>query len=290
MGQKIHPVGFRIGVIRDADSKWYADKQYAQFILEDYKIRRMVRKRKGWDNAAIAKTEIERQANQVKVTLHTAKPGIIIGRGGAGVDLLKADLEKLTGKTVHVNVQEIRHLETNAQLVAESIAQQVEKRIGYKRAMRQAVTRAIKLGVRGIRCQVSGRLGGSEMARREQDRSGKIPLQTLRADIDYGFDEALTQYGHIGVKVWIYKGDILPGARKPVEAPAAPRQERGERRGDRNRDRGGRGGGDRGRRGGDRGGRGGRAGGGRGGDRDRGPAIGTYTGGGSFTTAAEGES
>src|SRR5215468_8161963 len=135
MGQKIHPIGFRIGVIRDSDSKWYADKPYAQFLLEDYNIRRMVRKRKGWDNAAIAKVDIERQANQVKVTLHTAKPGIIIGRGGAGVDLLKSDLEKLTGKTVHVNVQEIRHLETNAQLVAESIAQQIEKRIGYKRAM-----------------------------------------------------------------------------------------------------------------------------------------------------------
>jgi small subunit ribosomal protein S3 len=291
MGQKIHPIGFRIGVIRDADSKWYADKQYAQFLLEDHKIRQMVRKRKGWDNAAIAKTDIERQANQVKVTLHTAKPGIIIGRGGAGVDLLKSDMEKLTGKTVHVNVQEIRHLETNAQLVAESIAQQIEKRIGYKRAMRQAITRAMKLGVRGIRCQVSGRLGGSEMARREVDRNGKIPLQTLRADIDYGFDEALTQYGHIGVKVWIYKGDILPGARKPVEAPAASRQERGERRDrdrDRDRDRGGDRGGRGGRGGGDRGGaRGGRGGpGGRGGDRDRGPAIGAYTGGGSFTTAA----
>lgn len=210
MGQKIHPIGFRIGVNRDSDSKWYADKQYADFVYEDFKIRKMAKKRKGWDNAAIAKIEIERQANQVKVTLHTAKPGIIIGRGGAGVDMLKADLEKLTKKTVHVNVQEIRHLETNAQLVAESIAQQIEKRIGYKRAMRQAVTRAMKLGVRGIRCHVAGRLGGSEMARQEQDRQGKIPLHTLRADIDYGFDEALTQYGHIGVKVWIYKGDILP--------------------------------------------------------------------------------
>jgi small subunit ribosomal protein S3 len=298
MGQKIHPIGFRIGVIRDPDSKWYADKQYANLVLEDYNIRKMVRKRKGWDNAAISKVEIERQANQVKVTLHTAKPGIIIGRGGAGVDMLKADLEKLTKKTVHVNVQEIRHLETNAQLVAESIAQQIEKRIGYKRAMRQAVTRAVKLGVRGIRCQVSGRLGGAEMARREQDRQGKIPLQTLRADIDYGFDEALTQYGHIGVKVWIYKGDILPGARRPVEQPAPRerREDRGERRrDDRDRDRGG----DRGGRGGDRGGRGGRGGGGGGrggggrggyggGDRggDRGGPPGTFTGGGSYTTSA----
>ena len=142
MGQKVNPIGFRIGVIRDADSKWYADKQYAQFLKEDYVIRKMVKKRKGFENAAISKIEIERQANQLRVTLHTAKPGIIIGRGGSGIDLLKGDLEQMTGKTVHVNVAEIRHLETNAQLVAESIAQQIEKRIGYKRAMRQAVTRA----------------------------------------------------------------------------------------------------------------------------------------------------
>ena len=280
MGQKIHPIGFRIGVNRDADSKWYADKQYAAFVLEDFNIRKAIKKRKGWDNASIAKTEIERQANQVTVTLHTAKPGIIIGRGGAGVDMLKADLEKMTGKTVRVNVSEIRHLETNAQLVAESIAQQIEKRIGYKRAMRQAVTRAMKLGVRGIRCHVAGRLGGSEMARREQDRQGKIPLHTLRADIDYGFTEALTQYGHIGVKVWIYKGDILPGARKPVEAPApaqrAERRERGDRDRDRDRDGGGRGGygGGRDNRGGGGGGRGPGGGGGGYGGGGRGPGGG----------------
>jgi len=253
MGQKIHPIGFRIGVIRDADSKWFADKDYARFVLEDYRIRRMIKKRRGFENAAIAKIEIERAANQVRITLHTAKPGIIIGRGGQGVDFLKADLERLSGKSIHVNVQEIRHLETNAQLVSESIAQQIEKRIGYKRAMRQAVTRAMKLGVRGIRCQVSGRLGGSEMARREQDRQGKIPLHTLRADIDYGFAEALTQYGHIGIKVWIYKGDILPGARRPVEPVAAPRSEaprdRRSERGDTGERRGGGGRGGRGRSG-----------------------------------------
>jgi small subunit ribosomal protein S3 len=274
MGQKIHPIGFRIGVIRDADSKWYADKQYAQFVLEDYNVRKMVKQRKGWDNASISKVEIERQANQVRVTLHTAKPGIIIGRGGAGVDLLKADLEQLTGKTVHVNVAEIRHLETTAQLVAESIAQQIEKRIGYKRAMRQAVTRAMKLGVRGIRCHVAGRLGGSEMARREQDRQGKIPLHTLRADIDYGFAEARTTYSTIGVKVWIYKGDILPGARRPVE-PVERRPRGGDMGDDRRRSRGSRGG--RGREGGG----GGRDRGPRGGD-SRGP--GQFTGGGSYTT------
>jgi small subunit ribosomal protein S3 len=272
MGQKIHPIGFRIGVIRDADSKWYADKQYAAFVLEDYTIRKIVKKRRGWENAAISKVEIERQANQVRVTLHTAKPGIIIGKGGAGVDLLRGDLEKLTKKTVHVNVQEIRQLETNAQLVAESIAQQIEKRIGYKRAMRQAVTRAMRLGVLGIRCHVAGRLGGAEMARRESDRQGKIPLHTLRADIDYGFYEAVTAYSTIGVKVWIYKGDILPGARRPMDNPAA-RPSAG--RDDDRRGRGGRGGGPRGA------GRPGGAGG-----RGRGPRGegGGYAGSGSFTS------
>lgn len=272
MGQKIHPIGFRIGVIRDADSKWYADKQYAAFVLEDYTIRKIVKKRRGWENAAISKVEIERQANQVRVTLHTAKPGIIIGKGGAGVDLLRGDLEKLTKKTVHVNVQEIRQLETNAQLVAESIAQQIEKRIGYKRAMRQAVTRAMRLGVLGIRCHVAGRLGGAEMARRESDRQGKIPLHTLRADIDYGFYEAVTAYSTIGVKVWIYKGDILPGARRPMDNPAA-RPSAG--RDDDRRGRGGRGGAPRGA------GRPGGAGG-----RGRGPRGegGGYAGSGSFTS------
>ncbi len=275
MGQKIHPIGFRIGVIRDADSKWYADKQYAAFVLEDYKIRKIVKKRRGWENAAIAKTEIERQANQVRVTLHTAKPGIIIGKGGAGVDLLRGDLEKLTKKTVHVNVQEIRQLETNAQLVAESIAQQIEKRIGYKRAMRQAVTRAMRLGVLGIRCHVAGRLGGAEMARKESDRQGKIPLHTLRADIDYGFYEAVTAYSTIGVKVWIYKGDILPGARRPMDNPTArPSAGRGD---DDRRGRGGRGGGGGGQRGQGRPGAGG--------PRGRGPREGGgYAGSGSFTS------
>ena len=304
MGQKIHPIGFRIGVIRDADSKWFADKEYAQYVLEDHRVRGMVKKRRGWENAAISKVEIERPGNTVRVTLHTAKPGVIIGRGGAGVDMFKADLEKLTKKPVHVNVQEIRNLETNAQLVAESIAQQIEKRIGYKRAMRQAVTRAMKLGVKGIRCHVAGRLGGSEMARRDQDRQGKIPLHTLRADIDYGFTEALTQYGHIGVKVWIYKGDILPGARRPVESPEPRRSPGADRR---DRDRGGDYGGRRDGGGGGRDGRGGGAGprrGGRGpggggprqgyggqrpqGGSESGPGSGGTHGGGSTDAGASG--
>ncbi len=271
MGQKIHPIGFRIGVIRDADSKWYAGKRYPEFVLEDYNIRKMIKKRRGWDNAAISRIEIERQANQVRVTLHTAKPGIIIGKGGAGVDMLRSDLEAKTGKTVHVNVQEIRHLEANAQLVAESIAQQIEKRIGYKRAMRQAVTRAMRLGVRGIRCHVAGRLGGSEMARREQDRQGKIPLHTLRADIDYGFAEAVTAYRTIGGKVWIYKGDILPGARRPVETPSS--RSSASRDEERPRSRGARGGAG---RGGNRGGRPARS-----------EMSGGFTEGGSYTSGGD---
>lgn len=259
MGQKIHPIGFRIGVIREPDSKWYAsDRDFPKLLLEDDKIRKHIKKR--LYAAGISRTEIERAANKVKVTLYTAKPGIIIGRGGKGVDDLRVELEKLTeGKSIHINVQEIRNPETDAQLVAESIAQQIERRISYKRANKQAVLRAIRLGAKGIRIRVAGRLGGSEMARVDGEKSGKVPLHTLRADIDYGFTEASTVYGNIGVKVWIYKGDVLPGARRaePTEEELASqrraRRPRGERsdRGPRG-ERGGRGGG-RGRRGGDAG-------------------------------------
>lgn len=235
MGQKIHPIGFRVGVIRDWESKWYMDdKGFAEAIREDHEIRQWVKQRLA--NAAISRVEIERPGGSVKVTLHTAKPGIIIGRGGKGVDDVRTHLERLTKKRVHVNVQEIRHPDIDAQLVAESIAQQIEKRIAYKRAMRQAVMRAMKLGVRGIRVMCSGRLAGAEMARREHLREGKIPLHTLRADIDYGFAEAATTYGNIGIKVWIYKGDVLPGGSRPTEAEIVPRREalraeRGERSG-----------------------------------------------------------
>jgi small subunit ribosomal protein S3 len=261
LGQKINPIGFRIGVIRDWESKWYLDKGYAEALYEDYRIRQWVKKHHG--NAAISRVEIERPGGQVKVTIHTAKPGIIIGRGGKGVDEVRDHLKKLTNRSVHVNIQEIRHPDIDAQLVAESIAQQIEKRIAYKRAMRQAVMRAMKLGVRGIRVTCAGRLAGAEMARREGTREGKIPLQTLRADIDYGFAEAATTYGNIGIKVWIYKGDVLPGQTRPTESEIVPRREamRAERsdRGGRG-GRGGSGGGDRGGRG-----RGGRGRGGRGG-------------------------
>jgi len=246
LGQKVHPIGFRIGVIRDWESTWYATKEFPALLLEDAKIRKMV---KGTLNAAgVSRIEIERAANKVKVTVFAAKPGIIIGRGGKGVDDLRMDIEKLSGgKMVHVNVQEIRSPETDAQLVAESIAQQIERRISYKRAMKQSVFRTMRMGAKGIRVRIAGRLGGSEMARVDGDKSGKVPLHTLRADIDYGFTEAKTTYGHIGIKVWIYKGDILPGTKRaePTEeeimAARRPRPRGRDDRGDRG-DRGGGGG------------------------------------------------
>ena len=212
MGQKVHPIGFRVGVIRDWESKWYADKEFPVLLIEDANIRKYVKSK--LSQAGISRTEIERQANKVKIILHTARPGIIIGRGGKGVDELREELERLTKKQVHVSVQEVRQPELDAQLVAESIAQQIEKRISHKRAMKQTVTRTMRFGAKGIKIRVAGRLGGAEMARVETDRQGKVPLHTIRADIDYGFTEAKTTYGHIGIKVWIYKGDILPGTRR----------------------------------------------------------------------------
>jgi len=210
LGQKVHPIGFRVGVIRGWESTWYADKEFPALLLEDAEIRRLVKRK--LSQAGISRVEIERQANKVRITLHTARPGIIIGRGGRGVDDLRDEIEALTKKQVHISVEEIRQPELDAQLVAESIAQQIEKRISYKRAMKQAVTRTMRFGAKGIRIRVAGRLGGAEMARVETEKQGKIPLHTLRADIDYGFTEARTTYGHIGIKVWIYKGDILPGS------------------------------------------------------------------------------
>lgn len=282
MGQKIHPIGFRIGVNRDWESTWYATKEFPALLLEDWKIRKLV---KGTLNAAgVSRIEIERAANKVKITIFAAKPGIIIGRGGKGVDDLRMAIEKLSqGKMVHVNVQEIRSPELDAQLVAESIAQQIEKRISYKRAMKQSVFRSMRMGAKGIRVRIAGRLGGAEMARVDGDKSGKVPLHTLRADIDYGFTEAKTTYGHIGIKVWIYKGDILPGTKRaePTEeeimAARRPRSPRGERR-EGGGGRGGYGGGGGGGRGGGGyGGGGGRGGGGYGGGGGRG---GGYGGGG----------
>ncbi len=258
MGQKVHPIGFRIGIIRDWESNWYADKGYSDRLYEDYQIRRYLRKRLA--NAAISRVTIDRQADKLRVVLHTGKPGVIIGRGGRGVDEVKADLEKKFGKQVNLVVQEIRQPDLDAQLVAEAIAQQIEKRVAPKRAIRQAIQRSVRMGAKGIKVLVSGRLGGAEMARKEGDKTGKIPLHTLRADIDYGFAEAPTTYGNIGVKVWVYRGEILPDQRRQQKEqmapePFMPRQPRRAEDRDRERAGGGRGG-DRGDRGGDRGGRG----------------------------------
>lgn len=213
MGQKVNPHGLRIGIIKDWDTKWYAgQKDFSGFLIEDFKIRKFLKKK--LYIAGIARIEVERAANKIKVNIHTAKPGIIIGKQGSGIEALRKDLEKLTGKSVLLNITEIKTPEMNAQLVSENIAQQLEKRISFRRAMKQAMSRTMKFGAKGIKTAVSGRLGGAEIARREHYHEGTIPLQTLRADIDYGFAEANTTYGKIGVKVWIYKGEVLPAKKK----------------------------------------------------------------------------
>ena len=229
MGQKIHPVGFRVGVIRGFDSHWYYGKKgYGAALLLDHKIRAFVKNRVGLGN--VSRVEIERAANRIKVTIFTARPGAIIGRGGKGIDELTDMLNRLVRRddptsVVQVNVTEVRQPELDAQLVSENIAMQLEKRISHRRAMRQAMTRCMRLNGRGIKIQVSGRLGGSEIARTEGDKVGKIPLHTLRADIDYGFATARTMYGSIGVKVWVYKGEVLPDRRLREELGTRRRPE-----------------------------------------------------------------
>ncbi len=215
MGQKVNPKGLRVGIIRDWESRWFSEKNYAEMLHEDIKLRKFI-KRKLFA-AGVPKVEIERAANRIKISIHTAKPGIVIGRGGAEVDNLRKTLEKMTSKQVNVNIVEIKKPELDAQLVAEGVAAQLEKRISFRRAMKQAVGRTMRLGAEGIKIMCAGRLGGAEIARTEWYNEGKVPLHTLRADIDYGFAEANTTYGKIGVKVWIYKGEILP-ARKTVQA------------------------------------------------------------------------
>lgn len=214
MGQKVNPHGLRIGIIKTWDAKWYADKDYAKFLHEDVKIRAFVKKK--LYTAGVSRIEIERAATRVKVIVHTAKPGMVIGRGGAGIEQLKVALKKLTGKTIDVNIAEIKQAEMDATLVAENIAAQLEKRIAFRRAMKQSVQRTMRMGAKGIKVTVGGRLGGAEIARTESTRDGSIPLHTLRADIDYGTAEAHTTYGIIGVKVWIYKGEVLPVVKKPA--------------------------------------------------------------------------
>ncbi len=214
MGQKVHPTGVRVGIIKDWKAKWYADsKNFADYLVEDQKIRKFLKKK--LYAAGISDIEIERTAKMIKVNVHAAKPGIIIGKGGAGAESLKAELTKLIGKDININIVEVKSVDTDAQLVAENIAGQLERRISFRRAMKQCMQKSMKAGALGIKTAVSGRLGGADMARTEFYKEGTIPLQTLRADIDYGFAEADTTYGKIGVKVWIYKGEVLPA--KKVE-------------------------------------------------------------------------
>lgn len=213
MGQKVNPKGMRIGIIKDWDAKWYADKNYVELLHEDLKLRKFIKQK--LFQAGISNIEIERAANsRVKVTIFTAKPGIVIGRNGSEVEALRTQLEKMTKKQVNINIQEVKKPDVDAQLVSENVAAQLVRRIAFRRAMKQAVSRSLRMGALGIKISVSGRLGGAEIARTEWYSEGKVPLHTLRADIDYGFAEADTTYGKIGVKVWIYKGEVLPEAKK----------------------------------------------------------------------------
>lgn len=212
MGQKVNPHGLRVGIVKDWDAKWYADKDYAANLHEDVKIRNFLKET--LFIAGISRIEIERTNKRIKLTIHTAKPGMVIGRGGAGIETLKQEVRKYTESQVDVKIQEIKQPDMAAVLVAENIAAQLERRIAFRRAMRQSVTRTMRMGAKGIKVQVGGRLGGAEIARSESYREGSIPLHTLRADIDYGTAEAHTTYGRIGVKVWIYKGEVLPASKE----------------------------------------------------------------------------
>ncbi|MBQ7480940.1 MAG: 30S ribosomal protein S3 [Lachnospiraceae bacterium] len=208
MGQKVNPHGLRVGVIKDWDSKWYADKDFADFLVEDYNIRAYLKKK--LNNAGVSKIEIERSSDRVKVIIFTAKPGVIIGKGGQEIEVTKKELQKFTSKKLVVDIKEIKRPDRDAQLVAENIAVQLENRVTFRKAMKSAMSRSLKAGSLGIKTMVSGRLGGADIARSESYSEGTIPLQTMRADIDYGFAEADTTYGKLGVKVWIYKGEVLP--------------------------------------------------------------------------------
>jgi len=224
VGQKVHPKGFRIGIIRDWDSNWYADRDYTDLLHEDYKLRHYIKEH--FYTAGISKVEIQRTGNRARVTIHTAKPGIVIGRGGMEVEKLKADLIKMTNKNVNINIQEIKKPELDAQIVAENIAQQLEKRISFRRAMKQTVGRTMRAGAIGIKVAISGRLGGAEIARSEWYSEGKVPLHTLRADVDYGFAEANTTYGKIGIKVWVNRGEIMPEAKQRPKQKAVEEAEK----------------------------------------------------------------
>jgi len=219
MGRKVHPYGFRLGVARTWNAKWYAGKAYTELLREDITIRQLVARRLA--NASVSQVEVERGINHVTVTVHTAKPGIVIGKGGANVEALRQQIGRLSSAKVKLEIKEIRQPELDAVLVASNIAQQLTRRIAFRKAIKQSIQRTMKAGAKGVKIQVSGRLGGSEMARREWDKEGRIPLNTLRADISYGQVHAHTTYGRIGVKVWVYRGDVLPERQAPPEAAAA---------------------------------------------------------------------
>lgn len=214
MGQKINPTGLRVGIIRDWDSKWYAEKDFANYLHEDIAIREYIAKK--LSDASVSKVEIERAANRVNVSVHTAKPGMVIGKGGSEVDALRKKLNELTGKRVHINIVEIKRPDLDAKLVGEGIARQLESRVAFRRAQKQAIQRTMRAGAKGIKTMVSGRLNGADIARSETHSEGTVPLHTLRADIDYAWEEAATTYGKLGVKVWIYRGEVLP-AKKNTE-------------------------------------------------------------------------
>jgi len=215
VGQKVNPVGLRVGIIRDWESKWFAGKDYADLLHEDLKVREYITKR--LSDASVSKVEIERAANRLNVTIHTAKPGMVIGKGGTEVEALRKALNSLTGKRVHINILEIKKADMDAKLVAENIARQLENRVSFRRAQKQAIQRSMRAGAKGIKTMVSGRLGGADIARSESYSEGTVPLHTLRADIDYATAEADTTYGKLGVKVWIYRGEILPTKKKTEE-------------------------------------------------------------------------
>jgi small subunit ribosomal protein S3 len=215
VGQKVNPIGMRVGIIRDWESKWYADKDYAELLHEDLKVREYITKR--LSDASVSKVEIERAANRINISVHTAKPGMVIGKGGTEVEALRKALNQLTGKRVHINIIEIKRADLDAKLVAENIARQLENRVSFRRAQKQAIQRTMRAGAKGIKTQVSGRLGGADIARAEHYSEGTVPLHTLRADIDYAHAEADTTYGKLGVKVWIYRGEVLPTKKKSEE-------------------------------------------------------------------------
>jgi small subunit ribosomal protein S3 len=215
VGQKVHPHGLRVGIIRDWDSKWYAEKDYADLLHEDLRVRGYIEER--LKDASLSRVEIERAANRVNVTVHTAKPGMVIGKGGSEVEALRKALNEITGKRVHINIVEVKRADLDAKLVAENIARQLENRVSFRRAQKQAIQRTIRSGAKGIKTQVSGRLGGAEIARAEHYSEGSVPLHTLRADIDYAHVEANTTYGKLGVKVWIYRGEVLPTKKQTQE-------------------------------------------------------------------------